>query len=156
MLVVLVFVHGALSDEQHRQVIGAGQKRHPADAEQQQGIVFRPLDSPVAQIAKREQDGQRPSNSKDKAQEQTIVVESDGAVKATDWLVPTQEAGEKSRMKPGTARYIDNPKSRRVFESFPKERTFPFQPGFDLYYAGLLTGLVIGFALFADVATGNS
>jgi hypothetical protein len=32
----------------------------------------------------------------------------------------------------------------------------PFQPNFDLYYAGLLASLLVGFALFADVVTGNS
>jgi len=32
----------------------------------------------------------------------------------------------------------------------------PFRPGFDLYYAGLLATLLIGFALFADVAAGNA
>jgi hypothetical protein len=31
----------------------------------------------------------------------------------------------------------------------------PFDPGFDLYYAGLFSQLIIGFALFADVATGD-
>jgi hypothetical protein len=29
---------------------------------------------------------------------------------------------------------------------------FPFQPSFHLYYAALLAGLLVGFALFADVA----
>jgi hypothetical protein len=33
---------------------------------------------------------------------------------------------------------------------------FPFSPSFDLYYAGLLLTLLIGFALFADVATGGA
>jgi hypothetical protein len=32
----------------------------------------------------------------------------------------------------------------------------PFRPGFDLYYAGLLATLLVGFALFADVAIGES
>lgn len=32
----------------------------------------------------------------------------------------------------------------------------PFRPNFELYYAGLLATLLIGFALFADVATGSS
>ena len=32
----------------------------------------------------------------------------------------------------------------------------PFGPNFDLYYAGLLATLLVGFALFADVATGKS
>jgi hypothetical protein len=33
---------------------------------------------------------------------------------------------------------------------------FPFQPSFHIYYAALLATLLIGFALFADVATGRS
>lgn len=32
----------------------------------------------------------------------------------------------------------------------------PLRPGFDLYYAGLLSALLPGFALFADVATTDS
>lgn len=32
----------------------------------------------------------------------------------------------------------------------------PFQPNFNVYYAGLLAGLLIGFALFADVVIGSS
>jgi hypothetical protein len=32
----------------------------------------------------------------------------------------------------------------------------PFPPSFDLYYAALLVTLLIGFALFADVAAGSS
>ena len=32
----------------------------------------------------------------------------------------------------------------------------PLRPGFDLYYAGLLSGLLVGFVLFADVAVGES
>lgn len=33
---------------------------------------------------------------------------------------------------------------------------FPLRPGFDLYYAGLLVTLLVGFVLFADVAVGDS
>jgi hypothetical protein len=32
----------------------------------------------------------------------------------------------------------------------------PFRPSFDLYYAGLLGNLLVGFALFADVVARNS
>jgi len=32
----------------------------------------------------------------------------------------------------------------------------PFAPNFDLYYPGLLSTLIVGFALFADVATRSS
>jgi hypothetical protein len=32
----------------------------------------------------------------------------------------------------------------------------PFQPNFNLYYAGILGSLLVGFALFADVVTGSS
>ena len=32
----------------------------------------------------------------------------------------------------------------------------PLRPGFDLYYAGLLSGLLVGFVLFADVAVGDA
>ncbi len=33
---------------------------------------------------------------------------------------------------------------------------FPLRPNFDLYYAGLMASLLVGFALFADVATEGS
>src|SRR5262245_38633479 len=32
----------------------------------------------------------------------------------------------------------------------------PLRPGFDLYYAGLLVNLLVGFVLFADAAVGES
>ena len=76
------------------------------------------------------------------------------------WLVivPNRELNRDERviLTPLTSRLLWGTGMLSLLLFFSNSVGVPFAPSFDLYYAGMLAGLVIGFALFADVATGSS
>jgi hypothetical protein len=75
------------------------------------------------------------------------------------WLVvlPIRKLGNEAReiLSPLVSRLIWSTGMVSLLCLFLNAIGIPSNPGFDLYYGGLLTGLLVGFALFADVAAGR-